>query len=525
MSFSAVVLAAGRGTRMRSARPKVLHPVAGSPMVAHVLDAVASAADDLGAAPVDIAIVVGHRAADVRTAVERHVRAREDGQDSTQDSSQESPPDEEPAEPPGRRGPPGDQHHVRAARFRPAFPEQLAQLGTGHAALQARADLAGRAPAVLVVCGDTPLITGGSIAHLLRRHAESGATLSFITARVEEPAGYGRVLRDRDGRVVRIVEDKHANEAERAIDEINTGVYAVSDAWLWDALGELDATPGGEIYLTDLVAAAAADGRVEAVEAADATEFLGVDTRLRLAQAERVVRDRIRARHMEAGVTMIDPASTWIDAEVRIGRDTELWPGTYLLGGTSVGEACRIGPGAVLRDTRLDDGAEVEHSVLEGAHVGARCHVGPFSHLRHGAVIEAGGHVGNFAELKNARLGAGARMGHFGYVGDADIGEGANIGAGTVTCNYDGHAKHRTTVGRDAFIGSDTMLVAPLTIGDGARTGAGSVVTRDVAPGTTVAGVPARPIPSGRTEGEDPRSPSDDSGEKKIDLSGDGGTR
>ena len=493
MIFGAVVLAAGRGTRMRSVRPKVLHHVAGRPMVAHVLDAAAAAADDLGVASVETAIVVGHRADDVRRAVEQHLDERTADDDPASSDEPAEPPEPRATDPVGTSLP-------SPARLLPTYSVQDEQLGTGHAALQAAAEVAGKAPTIVILYGDTPLLRGASIARLLRRHAESGATLSLLTARVDEPAAYGRVVRGEDGRVERIVEAKHASAAEREIDEVNTGVYAVSDAWLWDALRSLAPTPGGEIYLTDLVASAAEAGEpIEAVEADDALEFLGVDTRARLARAEGVLRDRIRAFHLEAGVTMIDPSSTWIDAGVEIGQDTELWPETYLLGRTRIGQACRLGPGTVLRDSRLDDGAVVERSVIEGSRVGAGCSVGPYSHLRPGTILDAGSRVGNFAEIKGSRLGSGSRMGHFGYVGDASVGEGVNIGAGTVTCNFDGEKKGHTHIGSGAFIGSDTMLVAPVTIGEGARTGAGSVVTRDVAPGTTVAGVPARPLRSSDT--------------------------
>lgn len=527
MSFSAVVLAAGRGTRMRSARPKVLHPVAGRPMIVHVLDAVSHAAGGVGvgARPVHTAIVVGYAAGDVRSAVTGHL-----GSDG--DAAADGPSAEADAWSPRRSGDagggatpepePGTAERPpsppeRTARLDPVFAVQAEQLGTGHAALQARAALSGKAETVLILCGDTPLITGASLERLLRRHARSGAVISFVTMRVSDPAAYGRVVRDGAGRVRRIVEARHLRDDERAIDEVNTGVYAVSDAWLWPALEELAPSPGGEVYLTDLVAAAAASGSgVETVAADAPEEFIGVDTRARLAEAEAALRDRIRRLHMDAGVTLVDPASTWIDAGVTIGRDTEIWPGSYLLGGSRVGEGCRIGPGALLRDSDLGSGASVIHSVLEGARVGAGVHVGPYSHLRPGADVEAGAHVGNFAEIKNARLGAGARMGHFGYLGDASVAEGANIGAGTVTCNFDGAAKHRTVIGRGAFIGSDTMLVAPVTIGDGARTGAGSVVNRDVAPGVTVAGVPARVL-GGRSD----RGADDAGGPEPPDHGGD----
>jgi bifunctional UDP-N-acetylglucosamine pyrophosphorylase/glucosamine-1-phosphate N-acetyltransferase len=483
MSLGVVVLAAGKGTRMRSARPKVLHPVAGRPMVGHVLEAVAG----MEMRPHKIALIIGHGAEAVRAAV---------------------------------------------TTGHPSLPItyalQAEQRGTGHAVACAQSALAD-APleTVLVLYGDTPLLESATLDRLLAEHAASDARLTLLSTRLPEPRGYGRIVRASAGvvtdattdpaaaevvglpgaaPVLRIVEHVDATPRERRIDEINTGVMAIRADWLWTALNSLAPSASGEIYLTDLVAAAVAEAGEEgaaAVVAENAEAWLGVNDRAGQARAERIMRQRIRDAHLAAGVTLIDPATTWIDAGVEIGTDCEIWPGSYLLGATRVAQGCRIGPNSVLRDAVVGAGSEVELSVVEQAHIGRGCHVGPFAHLRKGAELGEAVHVGNYAEIKNSRLGAGVRLGHFSYLGDATVGAGVNIGAGTVTCNYDGQAKHETHIGARAFIGSDTMLVAPVAVGEGARTGAGSVVTRDVVAGETVFGAPARPH---QRRGESPGS-------------------
>jgi bifunctional UDP-N-acetylglucosamine pyrophosphorylase/glucosamine-1-phosphate N-acetyltransferase len=449
---SAVVLAAGEGTRMRSALPKVLHGAAGRPLVHHVLAALAG----LPEPPRPVAIVVGRGAEAVGEAVAG----------------------------PGRR-----------------IVVQAERRGTGHAVQVAGSAVAGRAVDVLVLYGDVPLVTSATLEALLARHRAAGAAITLLSAQVDDAKRYGRVVRDAAGRVARITEHADATEAERAGREINGGVYVFRDEWLWPALDRLAPAAGGELYLTDLVAQAVAQGElVEAVVAADPAEVEGVNDRADLAQVERVLRQRERARHLAAGVGMVDPATVWIDAGVVIGADTVIWPNSYLLGGTRVGAGCVIGPDTWLADAQLADGVTARWSVLEGALVGQGSDVGPYAHLRPGTVLAEGVHVGNFGEVKNSSLGPGTRMGHFGYLGDATVGAGANIGAGTVTCNFDGHEKHATVIGAGAFVGSDTMLVAPVTLGEGARTGAGSVVTRDVPAGVTVVGVPARPVPGSSTD-------------------------
>ena len=452
MKTAVVILAAGEGTRMRSRHPKVLHPVAGVPMIQHVI----RAARELH--PDHIVAVVGYGAEEVRKALEDDVLCV----------------------------------------------EQPQQLGTGHAVLQTRRVLEEQADAILVLYGDVPLITADTLKRLLGHHAETRPVITMLTAHFADPRGYGRVLRDAEGRVTGIVEEAVADAEQRARTEINAGLYVFDAAWLWSRLPRVPLSPAGEYYLTELVGMATAEGqRVEALTTPDPTEVIGINTRAQQARAEAVLRDRIRARWLDAGVTMIDPSSTWIDAEVELGRDTVLYPDTYLQGKTVIGEECVIGPGTLIRDSTVGDRCKIVFSVIEEAVLEEDVDVGPFSHLRRGAYLEAGVHIGNFGEVKNSHLGRGVKMGHFSYLGDATVGEGVNIGAGTITCNYDGVRKHRTVIGERAFIGSDTMLVAPVTIGAGARTGAGSVVTRDIPPGSLAYGVPARVRESGSTSAED----------------------
>jgi bifunctional UDP-N-acetylglucosamine pyrophosphorylase/glucosamine-1-phosphate N-acetyltransferase len=375
---------------------------------------------------------------------------------------------------------------------------QTEPLGTGHAALAAR-EAASTVPGarhVLIVNADLPLLTATTLRTLAEAHARSGATLSLLTAHIEDPTGYGRVVRDSDSHVRAIVEERDADASTRAIREINAGLYAADASWLWPALESIEAGPQGERYLTDAVARAVAEGRrVEACAVPDVREVQQVNTRVDLARAEALLRDRVRERLMLDGVTLLDPASTFIDAAVEVGPDTTLLPGVHLQGRTRIGAGCRIGPNAVLRDMTVGDDCEIGGSTLEGSSLGDRVTVGPYCHVRPGSTIEADVHLGNYVEVKASRIGARSAAGHFSYLGDADIGADVNIGAGTVTVNYDGQLKHRTRVGDGAFIGSDSLLVAPIEVGARARTAAGSVVTHDVPAETLVLGVPARPHP------------------------------
>lgn len=441
MSLGVVILAAGQGVRMRSALPKVLHPLGGRPMLSYALEA-ARALSELP--PL---VVVGYGAEAVRQQVGPDV----------------------------------------------LYAEQAEQRGTGHAVLQARPLLEARATEVLVLYGDMPLLTVETLRRVVEARREQQATLALLTLVADDPRGFGRVIRSAEGAVLRIVEDADASEAERAVRELNAGVYAFDAPWLWEHLPLLPLQRKGEYYLTDLLAMAVREGcSVVTVTTDDPQEALGINTRIHLAEAETALRRRINRRWMEAGVTLIDPERTYIEVDVSIGADTVIWPDTYLRGHTTIGSGCEIGPNSLIEDSTIGDGVRVLASVVEQAVMEAGSNVGPFSHLRRGAHVGPGAHVGNFGEIKNSTLGPGAKMGHFSYLGDAEVGAEANIGAGTITCNYDGQQKHRTVIGERAFIGSDTMLVAPVRVGAGARTGAGSVVTRDIPDGALAYGVPAR---------------------------------
>jgi len=437
------ILAAGQGTRMHSDLNKVLHPVCGQPMVLWSI----AQAEALGADP--IVLVVGNGADAVRGAV-------------------------------GARAP----NAVQAAR-----------LGTGHALLQARDLLRSRAEAVLVLYGDMPTLRPETVARLLALHREQGPAITMLTVRSRDSMGFGRVLRDAQGRVEAIVEEEAATPEILALTELNCGVYCFDGEWLWERLPLVAPTPPkNEYYLTDMAALAIGDGlAVEALCIEDADEALGINTRVQLAQAEAVLRRRINEQLMLAGVTLLDPAATYIDATVRIGRDTVIYPNTILQGETEIGQGAAIGPNTIIRDSRIGDRCRVLASVVEEAIMEERAEIGPYGHLRPKAHLGAGVHMGNFGEVKDAYLAPGTKMGHFSYIGNARVGEDVNIGAGAITCNYDGRNKHTTVIGPGAFIGSGSMLVAPVTIGAGAKIGAGAVVTHDVPEDTVAYGVPARP--------------------------------
>ncbi len=440
-SWAAVILAAGQGRRMQSALPKVLHNVCGKEMVRHVMEAVR------GAQGGPTVLVTAPDADAVRQCL-------------------------------------GDEA---------LYATQQHPLGTGHALMQAEAALKGKATHVLVLYGDTPLIQPATLKRLMAQHEDSGAVMTLLTSNLVPPAGLGRVVRDIAGEVVRIVEEVEADDLQRTIREINGGMYGFRSEWLWPALRRLVPSRSGEYYLTDLVSMSSHEGRsVSAVTSDDEMEIFGVNTRLQLAQAEKAMRERILTRWMLAGVTITDPLSTYIDAEVVIGQDTTILPNTTLAGRTVIGQRCAIGPNSMVYDSIVGDECKVVASMLEEAKLESHVDVGPFSHLRPGAVIEREVHIGNFAEVKNSRLGTGTKMGHFSYMGDATVGKNVNIAAGTITCNFDGVNKNPTEIGDDAFIGCDTMLVAPVKIGERAVTGAGSVVNRDVPADSLAVGVPAR---------------------------------
>lgn len=422
--FDVVILAAGKGTRMRSRHPKVLHPLGGVPLLKHVLG-VASMLS-----PARIVVVVGHGAEEVRAALS--------GCEVT-------------------------------------FVDQGEPRGTGHALLAARDAVS--APLFLVLPGDVPLVPPQALQALLS-HCGKGAILSFLTMEPLDPGSYGRVVRE-GGRPVRIVEA----EEEMGIREVNSEIYCLANVpALWAALRGLSADNAqGEYRLADLVGALAEEG-VVALRWPKCEELLGINDRGELAQAEATLRARIIGDLWAGGVTVVDPATAHVSPNVEVGLDTIIHPDTHLLGRTKVGEGCEIGPGAYLLDCEVEDGARVWYSVLWGARVAPGARIGPFAHLRPGAVIGAQARVGNFVEVKAAVLGEGVRAGHLAYIGDAEVGPGANIGAGTITCNYDGRKKYRTDIGPGAFIGSNASLVAPVRIGEGAYVAAGSVITQDVPP-------------------------------------------
>lgn len=440
-TWAAVILAAGKGTRMKSRLPKVLHRIGGKEMVCHVVDALKEASLER------LVVVVVYEAALVRQVLGETVE----------------------------------------------YVEQREQLGTGHALQQAQPILEGQAEQLLVINGDVPLITARTLKALMERHLETDATISLLTANTDDSEGLGRILRSASGEVLGIVEEVEADSSQQAIGEVNGGVYYFRAAWLWPHLQRLTRRESGEFFLTDLVGMAASSGqRVEGVVAKDSEEILGINNRIHLAHAEMVMQRRTRERLMLAGVTLIDPPSTFIDATVRIAPDTVILPNTILSGMTVIGEECEIGPSSIIRDSRIGRCCRITASAVEEATLEEGVEVGPFSHIRAGSYLETGVHVGNFGEVKMSRLGRNTKMGHFSYIGDADVGDNVNIGAGTITCNFDGVAKHRTIIGDNAFIGSDSMLVAPVRIGERAVTGAGSVVNKDVPADTLAVGVPVR---------------------------------
>jgi bifunctional UDP-N-acetylglucosamine pyrophosphorylase/glucosamine-1-phosphate N-acetyltransferase len=443
MKLSAVILAAGQGTRMKSNLPKVLHPLLGKPMAWYALEAARQAT---GCKPV---MVIGHGADQVRQVL-------------------------------------GEQAE---------YVLQEPQLGTGHAVMQVEPVLSGKSDLVLVTYADMPLLTGETMYRLVDIAQSHTGPVSMLTVTSGDTRGFGRILRGPAGQVSGIVEEAQATTEQLSIHELNPGVYCFGADWLWQALKRITLSPKGEYYLTDLVGLAVADGHtIQTTEVENPDEVIGINTRLHLAQAEALLQQRINSQWMLAGVTMIDPASTYIEPEVTLGQDTVLWPGTYLHGKSQIGTGCVIGPNTIIKDTKVGDNCTLLASVLEYALVEDHVEMGPYCHLRKGAHLSTGVHMGNFGEVKNSTLGPGAKMGHFSYLGDTTVGAEANIGAGTITCNFDGTHKYPTEIGEGAFIGSDTMLVAPVKVGAGAKTGAGAVVTKDIPPYSLAVGVPARVI-------------------------------
>lgn len=448
-----IVMAAGLGKRMKSNQVKVLHHVAGRPMVLYAVDVALQLAGHR------IAVVVGHQADQVRHVIEAGI-----------------------VDTPGAQS--------------VSIVEQAQQLGTGHAVMQSRPVFSyggePRPTHYLILNGDTPLLTEATARELLTVHQTQGATVTILTAMLDNPSGYGRVIRRElnqtqqalpSSDVLKIVEDRDASVAEKDTKEINVGTYVVSGEFLFEALDKLEPNNAQrEYYLTDIVRMAVAQGRrVSAVPLRDPEEGLGVNTRQQLAAAEQVVRQQIRERWLDAGVTMRDPSSVWIDAGVAIGRDTVLYPNVSLEGKTIIGEGTTIRSGVRITDCVIGNHVEILDScVLSESTIDDDAHLGPFAHLRPGVVVRRKAKVGNFVEMKKTELGEGSKANHLSYLGDAMIAEGVNIGAGTITCNYDGARKHRTVIGRNVFLGSDTQLIAPVTIGEGSVVAAGTTVTQSV---------------------------------------------
>jgi bifunctional UDP-N-acetylglucosamine pyrophosphorylase / glucosamine-1-phosphate N-acetyltransferase len=447
----AVVLAAGKGTRMKSNRAKVLHTLCGVPMVNYVIEALKPLA------PERLLVVVGHQAGLVEEVLPREAETV----------------------------------------------LQREQLGTGDAVRVALEALGGEEEGVLlVVNGDGPLISERTLEELVARHRAAGVGATVLVAELEDPRGLGRVVEDAG--VVRIVEERDANEDELGIGLVNLGLYAFDLSEIRDAIGQVASENlQGELYLTDVLEIIGRRSRAVTYRLKDLEEANLVNDRSQLARAEEILRRRILDAHMREGVTVRDPVSTHIEASVEIERDTVILPGTFLRGSTKIGSDCVIGPSADLLDTVVSDGARVEHSVGRGAEVGEGATVGPYAFLRPGTVLGPEAKVGAYCEVKNTRVGKGSKVPHLSYVGDAEIGEDANLGAGTITANYDGVNKNRTTIGDGVFTGINTNLIAPVTIGDGAYLGAGSVVNKDIPPGKLAVGMPARVIrdaPGGKRE-------------------------
>jgi len=447
-SPSAIILAAGQGTRMRSRTPKVLHKLCGREMVSLVADA----AMQSGLSPI-VAVL-----------------------------------------------PPASEAYTQALGDSVSHVVQNEPLGTGHAALQARDSLKS-VDTILILNGDVPLIRPETIQALVTKHTDTKSTLTLLTSTKTLPDGLGRIVRSEDGTVKAIVEERVADRVALDISEINSGIYCCRAEWLWASLPKLEKSSTGEIFLTDLVALAVDEKLpVRSMQVEDGSEVLGINTRIELARAEGLLRHRIREKWMLNGVSMPHPESVYIDSDAQIGIDTIIQPNTHIRGATSIGEGCEIGPNSIVSNSSIGQDCKITSSVIEQATLEDAVIVGPFSHMRPGAHLESDVHIGNYGEVKNSRIGRGTKSGHFSYIGDADVGANVNIGAGAITCNYDGDNKNRTIIEDGVFIGSDSMLVAPLHIGANARTGVGSIVTKDVPAGASAIGAPARIITKGQKQ-------------------------
>ncbi len=429
--LAAVILAAGKGTRMKSALPKVLHPICGAPMLQYPLQAAQQAGFT------QLQVVVGHQSEAVRE---------------------------------------------RFSAAQVSWVEQTEQLGTGHALLCAAESLTDFNGTLLLLCGDVPLLRAETLQQLLAFHAQQQAAVTVLTAEMPNPTGYGRIIRNGE-QVLQIVEEKDASESQRQVQEINTGTYLFDAAFVFAALKNLKTDNAqGEYYLTDVVAAAVAAGKkTRAICVSDPTEVMGINDRCQLAEAEALMRWRINTELMRSGVSMIDPTTVYVDAGVVIGSDSVLHPNVQLRGTTTIGNNCTVETGVVVVDSTIADGVHLKAgSAIEEAQIGPACKIGPMAHLRPGTVLLGNNKIGNFVETKKALLGEGSQSSHLTYIGDAEVGRNVNFGCGTITCNYDGVNKHKTIIEDDVFIGSDVQFVAPLRIGRNSLIGAGSTITKDV---------------------------------------------
>lgn len=439
----AVILAAGQGTRMKSKLYKVLHPVCGKPMVQHVIDNVSKLQVD------EIITVVGHGAEKVKSEL-------------------------------------GEQT---------LYVLQEQQLGTAHAVLQAAQYLEGKEGTTIVVCGDTPLITSETFEKLLKHHLETKAKATILTAESDDPTGYGRVIRNEEGLVEKIVEHKDATESERLVTEINTGTYCFDNASLFEALKHVNNDNAqGEYYLPDVIEILKEKGEIISAFQTDSfEETLGVNDRIALSQAELIMKRRINQKHMKNGVTIVDPDNTYISVDAEIGQDTVIYPGTVIIGKTVIGEECEIGPNSEIKDCQIGYNTNIRHSVVHDSQIGNQVNIGPFAHIRPASVIDDGVKIGNFVEVKKSKIGKESKASHLSYIGDAEVGNGVNLGCGSITVNYDGKNKYLTKIEDGAFIGCNSNLIAPVTIGEGAYVAAGSTITDDV-PGSALSIARARQV-------------------------------
>ncbi|MDO5787868.1 MAG: bifunctional UDP-N-acetylglucosamine diphosphorylase/glucosamine-1-phosphate N-acetyltransferase GlmU [Fusobacterium sp.] len=429
MKLKTLILAAGKGTRMKSDMPKVIHKVNGIPMITKIIDTLS------GLNPEENILILGHKKEEVLKVVGENCD----------------------------------------------YVLQTEQLGTGHAVIQAKEKLEGYDGDVMILCGDTPLLRESTLKSLYEYHKESGAVTTILTSIYENPFGYGRIVKE-DGLVKAIVEEKEASEEIKKIKEVNAGVYCFNSKELFKALDKIDNNnEKGEYYLTDVIGIQVSENKkVQSFILEDKMEILGVNSKVELAQAGKVLRDRKNRELMEEGVILIDPETTYVEESVKVGRDTILYPGVVLQGKTVIGENCEIIGNSRIIDSVLGNNIRVESSVIEESILEDGVTMGPFAHIRPKSLLKEKVHIGNFVEVKKSTLEKGVKAGHLTYLGDAQVGENTNIGAGTITCNYDGVNKFKTVIGKDAFIGSDSMLVAPVNIGEKALIGAGSVITKDV---------------------------------------------